>query len=97
MILAKANTDIRITGENDLKYDAYDFADRVSKCEPVKAILKNPSSLKIDIEDLLAWDVEQPAEYNTAEEDAYTVEKNNDDSSKNENSDVELIIEEPAQ
>lgn len=97
LILAKANTDIRITGENDLKYDAYDFADRVSKCEPVKAILKNPSSLKIDIEDLLAWDVEQPAEYNTAEEDAYTVEKNNDDSSKNENSDVELIIEEPAQ
>ena len=93
LILAKANTDIRITGENDLKYDAYDFADRVSKCEPVKAILKNPSSLKIDIEDLLAWDVEQPAEYNTAEEDAYTVEKNNDDSSKNENSDVELIIE----
>ena len=56
LILAKANTDIRITGENDLKYDAYDFADRVSKCEPVKAILKNPSSLKIDIEDLLAWD-----------------------------------------
>ena len=54
LILAKANTDIRITGENDLKYDAYDFADRVSKCEPVKAILKNPSSLKIDIEDLLA-------------------------------------------
>lgn len=97
LILAKANTDIRITGENDLKYDAYDFADRVSKCEPVKAILKNPSSLKIDIEDLLAWDVEQPAEYNTAEEDAYTIEKNNDDSSKNENSDVELIIEEPAQ
>ncbi len=97
LILAKANTDIRITGENNLKYDAYDFADRVSKCEPVKAILKNPSSLKIDIEDLLAWDVEQPAEYNTAEEDAYTVEKNNDDSSKNENSDVELIIEEPAQ
>ena len=97
LILAKANTDIRITGENDLKYDAYDFADRVSKCEPVKAILKNPSSLKIDIEDLLAWDVEQPAEYNTAEEDAYTVEKNNDDSSKNENSDVELIIEEPVQ
>lgn len=97
LILAKANTDIRITGENDLKYDAYDFADRVSKCEPVKAILKNPSSLKIDIEDLLALDVEQPAEYNTAEEDAYTVEKNNDDSSKNENSDVELIIEEPAQ
>ena len=97
LILAKANTDIRTTGENDLKYDAYDFADRVSKCEPVKAILKNPSSLKIDIEDLLAWDVEQPAEYNTAEEDAYTVEKNNDDSSKNENSDVELIIEEPVQ
>lgn len=97
LILAKANTDIRITGENDLKYDAYDFADRVSKCEPVKAILKNPSSLKIDIEDLLAWDVEQPAEYNTAEEDAYTVEKNSDDSSKNENSDVELIIEEPVQ
>lgn len=97
LILAKANTDIRITGENDLKYDAYDFADRVSKCEPVKAILKNPSSLKIDIEDLLVWDVEQPAEYNTAEEDAYTVEKNNDDSSKNENSDVELIIEEPVQ
>lgn len=97
LILAKANTDIRITGENDLKYDAYDFADRVSKCEPVKAILKNPSSLKIDIEDLLAWDIEQPAEYNTAEEDAYTVEKNNDDSSKNENSDVELIIEEPVQ
>lgn len=97
LILAKANTDIRITGENDLKYDAYDFADRVSKCEPVKAILKNPSSLKIDIEDLSAWDVEQPAEYNTAEEDAYTVEKNNDDSSQNENSDVELIIEEPAQ
>lgn len=97
LILAKANTDIRITGENDLKYDAYDFADRVSKCEPVKAILKNPSSLKIDIEDLLSWDVERPAEYNTAEEDAYTVEKNNDDSSKNENSDVELIIEEPAQ
>ncbi len=52
LILAKANTDIRITGENDLKYDAYDFADRVSKCEPVKAILKNPSSLKIDIEDM---------------------------------------------
>ncbi len=97
LILAKANTDIRITGENDLKYDAYDFADRVSKCEPVKAILKNPSSLKIDVEGLLAWDVEQPAEYNTAEEDAYTVEKNNDDSSKNENSDVELIIEEPVQ
>ncbi len=97
LILAKANTDIRITGENDLKYDAYDFADRVSKCEPVKAILKNPSSLKIDIEDLLAWGVEQPAEYNTAEEDAYTVEKNNDDSSKNKNSDVELIIEESAQ
>ena len=97
LILAKANTDIRITGENDLKYDAYDFADRVSKCEPVKAIIKNTSSLKIDIEELLAWDVEQPAEYNTAEEDAYTVEKNNDDSSKNENSDVELIIEEPVQ
>lgn len=103
LILAKADTDIRIAGENDLKYDAYDFADRVSKCEAVKTMLKNPSSLKIDIDNLLEWGdyvrtqnkyAEQPAKDNASEtEQAYTIKETNNDSSQNDNADVELIIE----
>lgn len=48
LILAKADTDIRITGENDLKYNAYDFADRMAQgdCTAVKASLKNPANVK---------------------------------------------------
>ena len=48
LILAKADTDIRIKGENDLKYNAYDFADRMAQgdCTAVKASLKNPASVK---------------------------------------------------
>ena len=110
LILAKADTDIRITGENDLKYDAYDFADRVSQCEPVKTMLKNPSSLKIDMQGFYEWDIvsaeaeaerqglfdDEPANDNTTEtEEAYTVEEtNNIDNSQSDNADVELVIEE---
>lgn len=110
LILAKADTDIRITGENDLKYDAYDFADRVSQCEPVKTMLKNPSSLKIDMQGFYEWDIvsaeaeaerqglfdDEPANDNTTEtEEAYTVEEtNNTDNSQSDNADVELVIEE---
>ena len=56
LALAKADTDIRITGENDLKYDAYDFADRVSQCEAVKTMLKNPSSLKVNMQGFYEWE-----------------------------------------
>ncbi len=110
LILAKADTDIRITDENDLKYDAYDFADRVSQCEPVKTMLKNPSSLKIDMQGIYEWDIvsaeaeaerqglfdDEPANDNTTEtEEAYTVEEtNNTDNSQSDNADVELVIEE---
>lgn len=108
LMLAKADTDIRITGENDLKYDAYDFADRVSQCEAVKTMLKNPSSLKVNIQDFYEWDTvtaeaeaekqglfDEPATDNAAEtEEAYTVEENNNtDNSQNDEADVELIIE----
>ncbi len=107
LILAKADTDIRIAGENDLKYDAYDFADRVSKCESVKTMLKNPASLKTNMQGFYEWETvsaEAQAEskgafYNKSAtdniietSDAYSV-KENDDDSQNDNADVELIIE----
>lgn len=107
LILAKADTDIRIAGENDLKYDAYDFADRVSKCESVKTMLKNPASLKTNMQGFYEWETvsaEAQAEskgafYNksatdniTETSEAYSV-KENDDDSQNDNADVELIIE----
>lgn len=107
LILAKADTDIRIAGENDLKYDAYDFADRVSKCESVKTMLKNPASLKTNMQGFYEWETvsaEAQAEskgafYNksatdniTETSEAYSV-KENDDESQNDNADVELIIE----
>ena len=66
-------------------------------------MLKNPSSLKIDIDNLLEWDdyirtqnkySEQSAKDNASEtEQAYTVKETNNDSSQNDNADVELIIE----
>lgn len=109
LMLAKADTDIRITGENDLKYDAYDFADRVSQCEAVKTMLKNPESLKINMQGFYEWDIvsaeaeaenqgvfeEAPATDNTTETgDAYTVEENNDaNTNQGDNADIELIIE----
>ena len=108
LALAKADADIRITGENDLKYDAYDFADRVSQCEAVKTMLKNPSSLKVNMQGFYEWDTvtaeaeaekqglfDEPATDNAAEtEEAYTVEENNNtDNSQNDEADVELIIE----
>lgn len=109
LALAKADADIRITGENDLKYDAYDFADRVSQCEAVKTMLKNPESLKIDMQDFYEWDIvtaeaeaesqglfeEEPATDNTTETgEAYTVEEtDNADGNQGDNADVELIIE----
>lgn len=108
LALAKADADIRITGENDLKYDAYDFADRVSQCEAVKTMLKNPSSLKVNMQGFYEWETvtaeaeaekqglfDEPAENNAAEtEEAYTVEEsNNTDNSQNDEADVELIIE----
>ena len=48
LIVGMADTDIRITGENDLKYNAYDFADRMAQgdCTAVKASLKNPENVK---------------------------------------------------
>ncbi len=107
LILAKADTDIRIAGENDLKYDAYDFADRVSKCESVKTMLKNPASLKTNMQGFYEWETvsaEAQAEskgafYNksatdniTETSEAYSV-KENDGDSQNDNADVELIIE----
>ena len=48
LIVGMADTDIRITGENDLKYNAYDFADRMAQgdCTAVKASLKNPANVK---------------------------------------------------
>ena len=48
LIVGMADTDIRITGENDLKYNAYDFADRIAQgdCTAVKASLKNPANVK---------------------------------------------------
>lgn len=84
LILAKADTDIRITGENDLKYDAYDFADRVSGCESVKTMLKNPASLKVNMQDFYQWDIETTeaaAERQGLfdEEPAETVQDNNTD------------------
>lgn len=107
LALAKADTDIRIAGENDLKYDAYDFADRVSQCEAVKTMLKDPESLKVNMQGFYEWDTvtaeaeaepvdavnDEPATDNTTETgEAYTVEENNNDS-QNDNADVELIIE----
>lgn len=107
LILAKADTDIRIAGKNDLKYDAYDFADRVSQCESVKTILKNPASLKINMQNFYEWENvsaeaqaeskgafdNKPATDNITEtSEAYSVEENNNDS-QNDNADVELIIE----
>lgn len=107
LMLAKADTDIRIAGENDLKYDAYDFADRVSQCEAVKTMLKDPESLKVNMQGFYEWDTvtaeadaepvdavnDEPATDNTTETgEAYTVEENNNDS-QNDNADVELIIE----
>lgn len=103
LILAKADKDIRIAGKNDLKYDAYDFADRVSECKAVKTILKNPASLKVDMQEFMKWEAaiaeskgafdDKPAKDNAAEtEQAYTIEDTNDDSQK-DNADVELIIE----
>ncbi len=83
LILAKADTDIRITGENDLKYDAYDFADRVSGCESVKTMLKNPASLKVNMQGFLEWDIvtaESEAEsQNNAAQPVETVQENNAD------------------
>lgn len=107
LILAKADTDIRIAGKNDLKYDAYDFADRVSQCESVKTMLKNTASLKINMQDFYEWENvsaeaqaeskgafdNKPATDNITEtSEAYSVEENNNDS-QNDNADVELIIE----
>ena len=103
LILAKADTDIRIAGKNDLKYDAYDFADRVSQCESVKTMLKNPASLKINMQDFYEWETvkaeskgafyNKPAPDNITEtNEAYSVEENHNDS-QNDNADVELIIE----
>ena len=107
LALAKADADIRIAGENDLKYDAYDFADRVSQCEAVKTMLKDPESLKVNMQGFYEWDTvtaeaeaepvdavnDEPATDNTTETgEAYTVEENNNDS-QNDNADVELIIE----
>lgn len=107
LALAKADADIRIAGENDLKYDAYDFADRVSGCESVKTMLKNPETLKVNMQGFYEWDTvtaeadaesvdavnDEPATDNTTETgEAYTVEENNNDS-QNDNADVELIIE----
>ncbi len=84
LILAKADTDIRITGENDLKYDAYDFADRVSNCEEVKTMLKNPASLKVNMQDFYQWDIETTEAAAESQgvfdvEPAETVQENNAD------------------
>lgn len=50
LILGMADTDIRITGENDLKYNAYDFADRMIQGDcttstTIKTSLKKPDSV----------------------------------------------------
>lgn len=84
LILAKADTDIRITGKNDLKYDAYDFADRVSNCEEVKTMLKNPASLKVNMQDFYQWDIETTEAAAESQgvfdvEPAETVQENNAD------------------
>lgn len=84
LIIAKADTGIRITGENDLKYDAYDFADRVSGCESVKTMLKNQESLKVNIDGFYEWEAvtaESEAESQGAfnEAPAETVQENNAD------------------
>lgn len=84
LILAKADTDIRITGENDLKYDAYDFADRVSGCESVKTMLKNPASLKVNMQYFYQWDIETTEAAAESQgvfdvEPAETVQENNAD------------------
>ena len=107
LALAKADTDIRIAGENDLKYDAYDFADRVSQCEAVKTMLKNPSSLKINLQGFYEWETvtaeaeaeaekqglfDEPAEDNAAEtEEAYTVEENNN-TDNSQNNDADVEL-----
>ena len=108
LALVKADADIRITGENDLKYDAYDFADRVSQCEAVKTMLKNPSSLKVNMQGFYEWDTvtaeaeaerqglfdDEPAADNESETgEAYTVEETDNNNSQNNDADVELIIE----
>ena len=71
-------------------------------------MLKNPSSLKINLQGFYEWETvtaeaeaekqglfDEPAEDNAAEtEEAYTVEENNNtDNSQNDEADVELIIE----
>lgn len=66
LILGMADTDIRITGQNDLKFNAFDFADRVAQgdCTAVKASLKKPSDVKADMNVV--------NEFNNKKENIYT-------------------------
>ncbi len=52
LILAKADLNYRIQGPNDLKFNAYDFADRMAQfdCTKVKELLSNPSKAKLNDE-----------------------------------------------
>ncbi len=82
LILAKADTNIRITSYNDLKYNAYDFADRVAinDCTNVKEMLKNIELVKVDTQAFEEWSNEK-VEENTKDHttNKNTSEKNNDD------------------
>ncbi len=94
--------DIRISGQNDLKYDAYDFADRVAtgNCENIKKALKDPNSIHIDFEKVLAisergYTQEQHQKQNdTKDEEAYSEEGNKNNASNlntTKQADVNLI------
>lgn len=102
LINAKASLDIRISGQNDLKYDAYDFADRVAtgNCENIKKALKDPNSIHIDFEKVLAisergYTQEQHQKQNdTKDEEAYSEEGNKNNASNlntTKQADVNLI------
>ena len=108
LILAKADVDKRVTGQNDLKFNAYDFADRMSQgdCTMVKDLLKNPSSVSANMDEVMAWQSEHsseittpaPAEKTEEEIEATPVDTGNiEDSNEKDKGDAALIVEEQEQ
>ena len=104
-MLANVDADIRIDGEYDLKYNAYDFADRISRCEAVKETIKNPNAFQIKFDDFLSWDIKANENENNIQEKQESNQQVIDDTviieetpeilreNTEDNADVELIIE----
>lgn len=105
LMLANVDADIRIDGEYDLKYNAYDFADRISRCEAVKETIKNPNAFQIKFDDFLSWDIKANENENNIQEKQESKQQVIDDTviieetpeilreNTEDNADVELIIE----